>query len=517
MSRRFTVVTVVLTAVVSFLLGLVVSGSIAPSSVVTAEPPRSGQATPPAVRVVRPGLPAVVDFADVAQHINPAVVNVEAASKRRRGPAFHGQLDGAVPRPVPEGHPLDPGQGPGEDHDGPQEGSGSGFIIEPDGHILTNYHVIEGADRIVVKLADGRSLRAKVVGVDPPTDIALIKVESESPLPAAPLGNSESLRVGEWVCAIGNPLAYEHTVTVGVVSYLGRKLFDASLDDYIQTDAAINFGNSGGPLINARGEVIGINTAISWRASSIGFAIPINMARGILPQLRERGRVSRGYVGLTLRELDPDVRESLRLGAVQGALVQDVAADSPGERAGIRPYDVIVSVDLEPVRTNDDLVRQIARSAPGTFSKLEVVREGRTQLLTVRLAERPSDEPPMEDQTPAPGSLPRPGAPGSTTPAVLFGLHVRELDRPIVRRLELPLDLHGVYVSSVDALSGAAEAGFVHGDIILEINRKPVTSMRDYLRLLDGAADGMVYAFLCYIPELDQRVLRTMRVETGRS
>jgi serine protease Do len=366
-------------------------------------------------------------------------------------------------------------------------------------------------------LADGRSLRARVVGVDPPTDIALIKVEAERALPVAPLGNSEGLRVGEWVCAIGNPLAYEHTVTVGVVSYLGRKLFDASLDDYIQTDAAINFGNSGGPLINARGEVIGINTAISWRASSIGFAIPINMARSILPQLRERGRVSRGYVGLTLRELDPDVRESLRLGTVQGALVQDVSPDSPGERAGIRPYDVIVSVDQEPVRTNDDLIRQIARSSPGTLSKIEVVREGRAQMMTVRLAERPAEEAPAETPGPAPGVLPRPGGPGTSSPAVLFGLNVRELDRHLIRRLELPLDLQGVYVSSVDALSGAAEAGFAHGDIILEINRKPVTSMREYLRLLDGAADGMVYAFLCYVPELDQRVLRTLRVEMARS
>src|SRR5207342_2922078 len=169
--------------------------------------------------------------------------------------------------------------------------------IEADGQILTNYHVIQNAERIMVKFSDGRSLHARVLGIDPDTDIALIKVDAEN-LPIAPMGDSETLRVGEWVCAIGNPLAYEHTVTVGVVSYLGRKLFDSSLDNYIQTDAAINFGNSGGPLINARGEVIGINAAISSRASNIGFAVPISGASAILPQLRAQGRVSRGYIGV---------------------------------------------------------------------------------------------------------------------------------------------------------------------------------------------------------------------------
>jgi serine protease Do len=460
-------------------------------------------------------MPVVVDFADVAQQINPSVVNVEAASRhRRRGSARHDH-DGGPQLDLPDGHPMDhPPQG---DPDAPQEGSGSGFIIEADGHILTNYHVIEDAERITVKLADGRSLRARVVGVDPPTDIALIKVESERALPVAPLGDSQNLRVGEWVCAIGNPLAYEHTVTVGVVSYLGRKLFDASLDDYIQTDAAINFGNSGGPLINARGEVIGINAAISWRASSIGFAIPINIARGILPQLRGRGRVSRGYVGITLRELDPDLRQSLRLGPVEGALVQDVAADSPGERAGIRPYDIITSVDGEAIQTNDDLIRRIAMRAPGTVAKLVVVRDGHRQLLNVKLAERPS-EASVEDAGPQPsGGRPTPAKPGALTPSVLLGLNVRDLDRVLARRLELRPGVRGVYVTNVEPLSNAAQAGFAEGDLILEVNRQPVTTVREYLRAMAGLSDGAVVVFLCYVPDLDQRVLRTVRIETGHS
>src|SRR4029079_18790371 len=196
-----------------------------------------------------------------------------------------------------------------------RRGAGSGFIIDPDGSILTNEHVIEGMERIVVKLSDGRSLGGRVIGADPDTDIALIKVDGQQGLPVAPLDDSGNLRTGEWVCAIGNPLGYEHSVRVGVVSYVGRKLFDASLDSYIQTDAAINFGNSGGPLIHAggegigvnarrsrRGECIGITAAISRRGSSMGFAVPINLASSILPQLRARGRVSRGYIGVALRD-----------------------------------------------------------------------------------------------------------------------------------------------------------------------------------------------------------------------
>src|SRR4029078_5346515 len=224
------------------------------------------------------------------------------------------------------------------DFDLPRQGSGSGFIIDRQGFILTNFHVIENADRITLTLADGPALRGEVVGSDPAIDVALIKVSGEGGLPEAPLGNSDDLRVGEWVCAIGNPLGSAHWVTVGVVSFIGRKLFDASLDDYIQTDAAINFGNSGGPLINARGEVIGITSAISSRASNIGFAVPINQAMAIVPQLKARGKVSRGFIGVALPDVPPDLQRSLRLPVSRGALVQDVTANSPAERAGLRPY-----------------------------------------------------------------------------------------------------------------------------------------------------------------------------------
>src|SRR6185503_16444612 len=192
------------------------------------------------------------------------------------------------------------------------------------------------------------------------------KVETQRPLPSATLGDSDNLRVGEWVIAIGNPLAYEHTVTVGVVSFIGRKLFDSSLDRYIQTDAAINFGNSGGPLINVRGEVIGINAAISSRASNIGFAVPINQASAILPQLRDKGRVSRGYMGVMLRDIDADLQRALRLPTASGALVQDVTPSSPGARAGLKTYDVILAVDGQPVPGDDALIQMIASREPGS-------------------------------------------------------------------------------------------------------------------------------------------------------
>src|SRR5262249_14638605 len=214
-----------------------------------------------------PPAASLVSFAEVVERINPAVVNIDSTARgrdrRRRGRA--------APVEPPDG--PDGGGARSERNDFPRHGAGSGFIIDADGSILTNNHVIERAERIVVKLSDGRTLRARVIGADPDTDVALIKVDGQTGLPVAPLGDSSRLRMGEWVCAIGNPLGYEQPVTVGVVSYLGRKLFDASLDNYIQTDAAINFGNSGGPLINSRGEVIGINAAISSRASNIGFAV----------------------------------------------------------------------------------------------------------------------------------------------------------------------------------------------------------------------------------------------------
>lgn len=496
MNRRFTLITLSLTATLAFFLGLVVASPLAPTPTASASAVQSPQAGA-SRRGMAPA--AVVSFADVIGRVNAAVVNIDATSRgRHRLPPWH--------------PPFDPFNGPDrgsprDQRDPPRRGAGSGFIIDPSGLILTNNHVVEGAERLTVKVADGRSLHARIIGTDPDTDIALIKVESASPLPAAPLGDSSTLRVGEWVCAIGNPLAYEHSVTVGVVSYVGRKLWDPALDEYIQTDAAINFGNSGGPLINTRGEVIGINAAISSRATSIGFAVPINQATSVLPQLESRGRVSRGYIGIRLRELDPDLERSLRLGHVEGALVEDVTDGSPGDRAGIRTYDVIQAVDDQKVQTDDDLIRRVSAREPGSITRLRVLRDGRAQTTAVRLAERPV-RPSTEDPMPT-GQ--RDGAsPGQPVP---IGLTVRDLDKDTVARLGIPRKVSGVLVTQVELLSPAYDGEIERGSVIMEINRARLSSVEDYRRITGAARPGDPLTFYLYVPSVGRHELHTIQVE----
>jgi serine protease Do len=328
-------------------------------------------------------------------------------------------------------------------------------------------------------------------------------------LPEVPLWNSDELRVGEWVCAIGNPLGYVHSVTVGVVSFIGRKLFDPSLDDYIQTDAAINFGNSGGPLINARGEVIGINSAISSRASNIGFAVPINQAVGILPQLKTTGRVSRGYMGVLLTDVTPALQRSLGLGAAHGALVQDVTNGSPAERAGLHTYDVILDVEGHDIGTNEELIREISARQPGTTARLGIMRDARRVTLHVKLAERPARD---EGDRDGLDNRPHPRSP-EPSPDVPLGMNVRELDKAFMGRLEVPDSLQGVIVSRVDPTGAAFSSAIRRGFIILEINRKPVHSVADYQRIISAAKAGEVLALYYYDPTRAQRALVAVTVE----
>ena len=488
--------TVCLTATIAFLIGLVVAGSMSPQFAISAP---SAPQVPVRARVLPGVSPAVVSFADVAERLNPAVVNIDATSRGTRSRRFGGL-------PVPDGPELFDRPGGDRDPQGPRRGAGTGFIIDAGGLILTNHHVVDGADRIMVRLTDGRNLHATRVGSDPDTDIALIKVDSARELPYAPLGDSDSLRVGEWVVAIGNPLAYEHTVTVGVVSFIGRKLFDSSLDRYIQTDAAINFGNSGGPLINARGEVIGINAAISSRAANIGFAVPINQARAILPQLRDKGRVSRGYIGVSLRDVDPDLQRSLGLGNTDGALVQDVTPGSPGARAGIRTYDLIVAVDGKAVSSNDQLIQLIASRQPGTVATLQIVRDNRPLNIAVKLAERaPRERKATNDDDPAPQP--------SSQRGPSLGLSVRELDRDFAARFKLPEGMQGVVISRVEPMSPAFDADVERGHVLLEINRHPVRSVEDFRRLTANAKAGDILALYVYKPESDSRALHTVKIE----
>ena len=503
MSRRFTLVTVTLTAIVAFLVGAILAGGSARSTITAGAP-----ATAPAGRyAVRPSVAPLaappLSFADIVERINPAVVNIDATSRGRDPKRRRGRV-GPPESPDPlEGPDFGPPRG-----DTPRRGAGSGFIIDADGSILTNHHVVERAERIIVKLSDGRTFRARVIGADPDTDIALIKVDGQTGLPVAPLGDSSTLRMGEWVCAIGNPLGYEHSVTVGVVSFLGRKLFDMSLDDYIQTDAAINFGNSGGPLINGRGEVVGINAAISQRASNIGFAVPINEATAILPQLKSDGHVSRGFMGVTLTDVDPDLQASLKLGTFRGALVQDVAAGSPGQRAGLHVYDLITAIDGKPVAGNDEIIREVARRGPGTIAQIQIMRDGRQQVLTVRLSERPSRQSADALDPTGRGILPA----ASASP---LGMTVRDIDRDAARRLRLPDGISGALVTRVEPLSAAWDAGIQRDYVVLEINRRPVDSADVYNRLTRAVHPGDVLAVYVYVPGLDQRAIRAVRVDAA--
>ncbi len=490
--------TVALSALVAFLVGLILAGELTPAPIVSTAPRAlsAGPAARPASLIEAPG---VVSFADVAERMNGAVVNIDATSRGGdRDPLslFH-RGDSAGDAPLPR------------DPDAPRQGSGSGFLIDREGFILTNHHVIEAAQRITVTLADGRSFRAEVVGRDPAIDVALLKIPGNHDLPEAPLGNSDDLRVGEWVCAIGNPLGYVHSVTVGVVSFIGRKLFDVSLDDYIQTDAAINFGNSGGPLINARGEVIGINSAINARASNIGFAVPINQAVAILPQLKARGRVSRGYMGVLLTDVTPALQRSLGLATARGALVQDVTAGSPAERAGLHVYDVILDVEGTDVATNEELIRNISARQPGTIARLGVARDARRFTLPIKLAERPARVDGESDPAGAP-AVPRPA---ELTPELPLGLAVRELDRAFASRLAIPDGVAGVVVSRVDPTGTAFSASVRRGFVIMEINRRPVRTVADYQRLLAAARPGDVLALYCFDPTLSQRALVTVTME----
>jgi serine protease Do len=502
MTRLFVITTATLTAIIGVLIGLLLSlqprdrAASAASAVVST----NTDAAPPPAALPEPraATPGALNFADIAARLNPAVVNIDATARARRARRL---MEEGGRRGLDD--PLEPGR---RGNDLPRRGTGTGFLIDSEGHILTNHHVIEGAERLTVKLDDGRSLRADVVGSDPDTDIALIKVDGPGPFPHAALGDSSKLRVGDWVCAIGNPLAYEHTVTVGVISFLGRKLFDAALDNYIQTDAAISFGNSGGPLINSRGQVIGINSAVSRQASNIGFAIPINQARTVIPQLKKLGRVQRGYIGVTLRDVDPDLQASLKLARADGALVQDVLPGSPGARVGLKPYDVIVSVDGMQVRTQDRLTREISDRQPGSAAKLEFLRDGRTHTVSVKLAERPRQGADRVVTT-AERSTQRTG-PGE------LGLSLIEIDDSNAHRFEIPPGMTGLLVQRVELLSLADDGGIERGSIILEINRQPVNSIAGFRRIVGAARPGEVLAFYLYEPELEQRAIRTVRTES---
>jgi len=316
-----------------------------------------------------------------------------------------------------------------------------------------------------------------VVGTDPGSDLALIKISVPKTLPFLTLGDSESLRIGDWVMAIGNPLQYEHTVTVGVVSAKGRVLRglsrDASLDNFIQTDAAINFGNSGGPLVNMAGEVVGVNTAISSVGQGIGFAVPASIAREVMDQLRTKGKVSRGYLGITVAEVTPDVAEAWGLSDEKGALVQSVSPGYPAAEAGVQKGDIITSIDGKPVASSEEVVRVISAKDPGSKVRLSVFRGGKEMTLTANLGDRPTD---IAGNRKEGQDKDQPGEHNETQ----LGITVEELSPSILQELGMTRETSGVVVTHVSRVSEAWEKGINSGDIVTEVNRVAVSSLAEY-------------------------------------
>jgi serine protease Do len=414
------------------------------------------------------GLPTT--FADLSEHVSPGVVNIST----KKTIVAH-SLEDFFPFPFQQ----DPfgGGGPPTEHKQQVPSLGTGFVISQDGYIVTNNHVIEDVESITVRFADGVELPAEIVGRDPKTDVALIRVKSKKDLFALPLGDSDAVRPGEWVVAIGNPFGLEHTVTAGIVSAKHRNIDQGLYDDYIQTDAAINPGNSGGPLLNLSGEVIGINTAINPRANTIGFAVPINMAKDILPQLRAKGSVTRGWLGVVIQKITPEIAEEFGLEDPKGALVSKVVPDGPAADAGIEQRDVIREFDGQPIDDFDDLPRLVARTPIEKKVPIVVVRDGKRK--TLQTVVGALDEP--EVKTAAADAAPE----GATT----FGLRVQDLSPELAEQLGLEADATGVVVSAVDPNGPAGEAGLRRGDVIVEVDRHEVQSTADLQKRLGETDD----------------------------
>ncbi|HYB92256.1 MAG TPA: DegQ family serine endoprotease [Candidatus Binataceae bacterium] len=434
----------------------------------------------------RPGV--ITSFAPLVKRVRPTVVSVSVVQDVKMtgspfgfGPGDEGEQGG------PQGAPTDPfeqfrrffGEPPHKEH-----GLGSGVIVSPDGYILTNNHVVGNAEEIHVMLMDKREFTAKVIGKDPKTDLALIKIDTKEQLPAAVLGDSDKSEIGDWVVAIGNPFGFSLTVTAGIVSAKGR-ILGGNYDDFIQTDASINPGNSGGPLFNTSGEVIGINTAIysnSPRGSNIGigFAIPVNIARSVVDQLKNRGRVVRGWLGVEIQEVTADLAQSFGLAKPEGALVASVDSNGPAAKAGIERGDIIIKFNGHDVHDEHELPAFVAQTPVNKTVPLVLLRNGKERTVNVVVGE-------LKEQEVASAKTEEPG--GS------WGMQVGDLTPEIARQFHLDVE-KGVVVRGVQPDSPAADADIQPGDVVLEINHDKVADVRDFIAHAKEAKAGKKQALL---------------------
>jgi serine protease Do len=407
------------------------------------------------------------DFVALAKKLKPAVVNISTSKtitpqKRQHQQGndpfqeyFEKFFDG------PRQHPFK------------QKNLGSGFIISEDGFILTNNHVVTGADEIKVKLSDGREFRGEVKGRDEKFDLALIRIDAKGNLPVAPLGDSDKTEVGEWVMAIGNPFGLAQTVTAGIVSAQGRVIGSGPYDDYIQTDASINPGNSGGPLFNIKGEVIGINTAILASGQGIGFAIPVNMAKSIITQLKETGKVTRGWLGVSVQPVTPELAKSFGLETERGALVAEVMKGSPAEKSGVKEGDIVLQFDGHAIKEMGELPRIVAATPVGKKVNVVVQRDGRQQTVPV-VVEQLKDGEAGED---------------TTLPSDRLGIKVAELTQERAQQLGVQGD-RGIVVTEVEPDGLADRAGIQEGDLIREVNGARIARVADYNKAVAAVKKG---------------------------
>lgn len=427
------------------------------------------------------------NFTELAEKARPGVVNIQTVKTIKGGGRvfrhfFGNPFGGQSPFPGRQ-NPFD-GENPFEDFLGPQtddgpsdnfrqKSLGSGFIIDREGHIVTNNHVVEGADEVKVKLANGKEFDAKVIGRDSKTDLALIKINGAPDLQPLKMGNSDETKIGSWVVAIGSPFGLEQTVTAGIVSAKGRIIGSGPYDNFIQTDASINPGNSGGPLVNIRGEVIGINTAIVASGQGIGFAIPINTASDVIPQLKNKGQVTRGWLGVSIQDITPELVESFGLKEKKGALVADVVKDGPADKAGIERGDVIVEFDNKEIVESKDLPRIVAVVPVGKNVTIKLLKNGKTINKDVKIAQ-------MEETTTEAAKAPA---------RKQIGITVQNITPEIGRALGLK-NANGAVITQVEPGSPAADAGFQRGDVIKEVNRKTIKNVDEFFQNIEQAKKG---------------------------